>query len=120
MARPAKSPAEKRTEQLNIALSPKERAKLQTRAAKANMTLTDFARAAALNRSLKVVESTAPDFMTRHELRRIGNNINQAVHLMHIGKGGATAVDLIPYLDQLDQLFALWLADGSTSRKSWA
>ena len=119
MARPRKSPELLRTQQLNISLSPVEHTRLADRANKANMTLTDFTRAAALNRSVKVYESTAPDFMTRHELRRIGNNINQVVHLMHIGKV-ASAHDLIPHLDKLDQLFDLWLANGSTRRKGGA
>ena len=120
MARPKKSPVHKRTEQLNMSLSPAEKAKIIERAEAANMTLTDFARSASLNHKMTVIQSNAPDFAVRHELRRIGNNINQTVHLMHIGKGGATAIDLLPYLEKLDQLFDYWLADGSTDRKSRA
>ncbi len=118
MARPRKSPAERRTEQLNMTLSPAEKAKIAQRAASANMTLTDFTRAVALNRSLKVTQTTESDFATRHELRRIGNNINQAVHLMHTGKGGATLQDLVPSLDKLNRVLDLLLAHGPTDSQS--
>jgi len=119
MARPKKSPTTLKTEQLNLRLSPSEKGEIAERAAAANMTLTDFTRASALNRKVQIVQASVPDFATRHELRRIGNNINQTVHLMHIGKA-ASPVDLLPYLDKLERLFDLWLAYDSKSGKSRA
>ncbi|MEM6414218.1 MAG: plasmid mobilization relaxosome protein MobC [Pseudomonadota bacterium] len=117
MARPKKSPRRLRSEQLNISLSPDERAEIEARAGNAGMTLIDFARAAALNKPIQMVEEARPDFETRHELRRIGNNINQLVKLCH-RKTITTTTDIVPYLEKLNQLMDHWLDHGAKNRKS--
>jgi len=77
MARPKKDPSERRTEQVTLALSPKEVTAIHEKAAKANTNVTAFVRAAALAKPVTVTQSQAVDFETRQELRRIGTNLNQ-------------------------------------------
>lgn len=116
MARPQKAPHEKATEQVNIRLSPVDLARLRVKAARAGMTVSDFVRAAALNKSVTVTETSAPDFLTRNELRRIGSNLNQVAHVMNAG--GISSPDRIEALvAKLDTLFDRWLDHGSEGRE---
>jgi|GEM_PF-857845 len=116
MARPQKAPHEKATEQVNIRLSPADLARVRVKAARAGMTVSDFVRAAALNKSVTVTETNGPDFLTRNELRRIGSNLNQMAHVMNAG--GVSSPDRIEALvAKLDTLFDRWLDHGSEGRK---
>lgn len=74
-------------------------------------------RAAGLGHRLTVVESIAPDFMTRHELRRIGSNLNQIAHALNSGETADTDT-LSSCLDKLDRLFDLWLSHDPQSREA--
>jgi len=116
MARPQKAPHEKATEQVNIRLSPADLARVQARAARAGMTVSDFVRNAALNKPVTVTETSAPDAMIRHELRRIGSNLNQVAHVMNAG--GVSSPDRIEALiAKLDALFDRWMTHGSEGRE---
>ena len=108
MARPTKAPQERRSEQVNIGLSPVELARVRDRAGKVKTTVTDFMRQAALDKPLRVEETQAVDFKTRHELRRIGNNLNQIAHALHTGQGYAPQ-ELTALCEKLDTLFDRWL-----------
>lgn len=108
MARPQKSPEERRTKHVNVALSPREIARLQDRAGKVQTTVTDFVRSAALNKPLQVQESNSPDFMTRQELRRIGNNLNQIARVLN-ADGKHDPSELSALCGKLDALFDKWL-----------
>lgn len=108
MARPQKAPEERRSEQVNVGLSPVELARVRDRASKLDTTVTDFVRSAALNKPLRVEESTAVDFETRHELRRIGSNLNQIARVLNAGGNHAPA-ELSALCQKLDHLFDQWL-----------
>lgn len=114
MARPKKSPAETQSEQVNFRLSPVELARLKDRADKAKTTVSDFARTASLNKPLKVQQTTAPDFMTRNELRRIGNNLNQSLVEFRMKKIDPPA-ELLGAISNLEKLFDRWLNHDPTS-----
>ena len=117
MARPAKTPTEKRSQQLNISLSPVELAQVKGKADTAHTSLTEFVRAAALSKPVTVKQTTAPDFMTRNELRRIGVNLNQIAHTLNAGLG-YTPDELMRVCHKLDHLFDQWLEHGSQDRNS--
>lgn len=115
MARPKIDPAKKRTEGVRIPLSPVELAKLNAKADEAKTNVTAFVRASALGKSIKVEKSTAPDFITRDELRRIGVNLNQIAKAMNAQKSVAPDA-LNSALQKLDQLFDEWLNHDTKSR----
>lgn len=107
---------EKRSEQANIRLSPAELAAISDKANSAKTTVTEFVRAAALNKRTPVQKSTAVDFETRNELRRIGVNLNQIARVLNAG-GTANADELNALCGKLDILFDEWLGHGSQSRQ---
>lgn len=115
MARPPKAPQDRRTEQVKIVLSPTELARVKAKADRAENTVTAFVRAAALGKPVKVEQTSAPDFMTRNELRRIGVNLNQIAHALNSGRGHAPD-ELRRLCAKLDQLFDRWLDHGSQDR----
>lgn len=116
MARPRKNPQDRRTEQIGLPLSPVELAKLKAKAEAAGTNTTEFARAAALGKRIAVTQSTAPDFITRHELRRIGTNLNQMAKAMNARKEVPPAA-LEAVIAKLDTLFDRWLEHGSEGRQ---
>lgn len=115
MARPQKAPQDRRSEQINIGLSPYELARVKCKADEANTTVTAFVRASALNKRLTVQQSDAPDFMTRHELRRIGVNLNQIAHALNAGLPHDQSA-LSAAITKLDDLFDKWLTHDPQSR----
>ena len=115
MARPKKDPSSRRTEAVNVALSPVELAAIQDKADRGKTNVTAFVRAAALGKSVTVTESTAPEFATRHELRRIGSNINQIAKAMNAGKAvPSSQVDRV--FSKLETLLDRWLDHDAQSR----
>jgi len=117
MARPKIDPSKRRTESVRVSLSPVEITAITAKAEKAHTNVTAFVRAAALGKSVTVTQSNAPDFDTRHELRRIGNTLNQIAKHMNAGRDGMPA-SLELACTQLNQLFDQWLADGSPRQPS--
>lgn len=116
MARPKLDPAQRRTQQVSISLSPAEFAALKAKADRAETNVTAFARSAALGQKVSVTESTAPDFLTRNELRRIGVNLNQIAKALN-AQQEALPVSLVSACEKLDALFDQWLAHGSKDRQ---
>jgi dynactin complex subunit len=116
VARPKKSPEERRTEQFNIGLSPVELAQIKGKADETSQTVTAFIRASALEQKITVQKSTAPDFMTRNELRRIGTNLNQIAHALNSGRDFDTT-ELNAVIGKLDHLFDRWLNHDPESRQ---
>ena len=72
-----------KTEIIKFRLSAEEKAKIEEQAAAANMTVSEYARKALLNRQVKNYDNVIPLYM---QIQRIGNNINQAVKLMNTYK----------------------------------
>lgn len=116
MARPKKDPTERRTEQVNLRLSPIEAARLQDKADAAQTNLTAFVRAAALGKPV-TVRQAASDFETRQELRRIGVNLNQIAKALN-ARQEALPASLVSCCEKLDALFDRMLADGPQGRPS--
>jgi|TARA_R110002051_G_C8764533_1_gene502320 hypothetical protein len=116
MARPKIDPALKRTEGVRIPLSPVELAKLNAKADAGETNVTAFVRAAALGKSITVQKSTSPDFVTRNELRAIGNNLNQITKAMNAQKSVPPS-ELLAVCAKLDTLFDQWLNHDPKSRK---
>lgn len=112
MARPKKSPSDLRTVHVAFCVSPSEQARLEELAEKAQLTKAEFARTAALGKSIKVVESSSPDFLDRNELRRIGVNLNQLARAVNEGRLPSPA-RLDGVIAKLDSLFDQWLEYGS-------
>ena len=86
MARPRMAPEDKRSMRVNVRVSASEAAALQQKAEAAGMNVHAFTRAAALGRRLPAASAGATDFETRHELRRIGTNLNQIAKAMNAGR----------------------------------
>jgi len=116
MARPKIDPAKKRTESVRVSLSPVELAQLNAKAERGETNVTAFVRAAALGKSVTVQKSTAPDFLTRNELRAIGNNLNQIAKAMNAQKTVAPS-ELLAVCAKLDGLFDQWLNHDPQSRQ---
>lgn len=74
--RPIKHPDEKRCLQVNVRLTIAEYDDIAAEAAKANLSVSDFLRRAALNQRV-VVPKTLADAALIKELNAIGNNLNQ-------------------------------------------
>jgi uncharacterized protein (DUF1778 family) len=115
MARPKIDPTARRTEQINLRLSPVEAARLQEQAELARTSVTAFVRAAAMGQSVTVREA-ATDFETRQELRRIGVNLNQIAKALNARQQGLPA-SLIACCEKLDTLFDRMLEDGPQGRQ---
>lgn len=119
MARPKSDPMKRRTEQLNLRLSPVELAALQSKADAAGTNLTAFTRAAALSRKLPSAPVSSVDFETRQELRRIGINLNQIAKAMN-ARREALPESLVATCAKLDSLFDRIMPHGAESRSSRA
>jgi len=115
MARPRIDPALKRTEGVRIPLSPVELAKLNAKAEAGETNVTAFVRAAALGKSVTVRKSTAPDFLTRNELRSIGTNLNQIAKAMN-SQQTVEPSELLAVCAKLDHLFDQWLSHDQSHR----
>jgi hypothetical protein len=68
-----------------VRFSRAEHARLVERARVCHRSLNAFVRIAALGRRMPEPPMPAINLATVGELNRIGNNLNQAVHLLHIG-----------------------------------
>lgn len=117
MARPTLDPLHAKSERVNLRLTPIELARLNERASRAGVPVAVFARAAALGREVRAQETTAPDFMTRNELRAIGNNLNQLARAANQGQDVPQA-ELMRVLYKLDALFDQWFAHGAERQQA--
>lgn len=117
--RRARAPREPRSFRITVRFSASEHARLVERAALAGLSLSQCLRASdpkipAPRRSLPPV---AHEILG--ELRRIGNNVNQAVRLCHQGR---IPPELLPHLVALEASLktfgALLVGDGSRSERS--
>lgn len=115
MARPKIDPAKKRTESVRVSYSPIELAQLNAKAEEGETNVTAFVRAASLGKSVTVQKSTAPDFITRNELRAIGNNLNQIAKTMNAQQTVAPS-ELLAVCAKLDHLFDMWLGNDQSHR----
>lgn len=84
MARPRKDRHQQRTETIRCRLRPSEKFRLQKAAKASGVSLSDFIRGVLVDGRLKVTQEVRTfDADLYDELRRIGVNLNQAVHRFH-------------------------------------
>lgn len=99
---------EKRDRQVNVALTTREYELIRTKADAVGLTLTNFARAALLRRSVAVEAIQAistTDRLTVEALKRIGSNINQIARHMNTHNAPPPA-DLAPLLSDIRAIVA--------------
>ena len=84
MPRPRKDPSYQRSETLRCRFTPTEYQRLVKAAGQAGLTLSEFVRAVLVNRRVKITQDVRKfDGELYDQLRRIGVNLNQAVHKFH-------------------------------------
>jgi len=104
MGRPPKDPSLVRSLQLDIALSPAEFTTLQELAVYLGLPLRTYIRDSALRAKLPRAVPTVNADLAR-DLARVGGNLNQLLHAVHIGKvKEPPAVDLLELQSLLAQV----------------
>jgi hypothetical protein len=83
MARPPKGRDDQLSEMLRCRMRPAEYLKIRREAQRANMSLSDFTRTMLLSGTVTVRQMQTLDPEVFDQLRRIGINLNQAVHKLH-------------------------------------
>lgn len=83
MARPRKSPEDRRALRVAFRLSAPDAEALAARAQAAGMPIGVFAREMALSGRVSVSRAEGPAFETLDQLRRIGVNLNQLTRAYH-------------------------------------
>lgn len=83
MARPPKGEDDQRSEILRCRMRPAEYLKILREAERSNLSLSDYARRMLLSGTVSVTPAKGLDPETFDQLRRIGVNLNQAVHKLH-------------------------------------
>jgi hypothetical protein len=83
MARPRKDRDDQFSEMLRCRLRPAEYLRIRQAAQKANMSLSDYVRRMLLSGTVIVRKTRTLDPEVYDQLRRIGINLNQAVHKLH-------------------------------------
>lgn len=112
--RPKKAPQFARTQQLSIRFSPDEYRRMQSKAAAADMTVTEYCRSAALDKRLTSSAVATPDFATRQSLQRIGNNLNQIAKRLNAQPHSSAPLELEGALRNLQAIMARWLEHDPT------
>ena len=80
MARPPKGPDDQRSEIVRCRMRPAEYLRIRQAAQRANLSLTDYARSMLLTGEVTIRQMRSLDPAAFDQLRRIGINLNQAVH----------------------------------------
>jgi hypothetical protein len=83
MARPRKGRSDSLTEILRCRMRPVEYFRVRRAAVRANMSLSEYARHMLLSGRLIITERPSVDPALFDQLRRIGINLNQAVHRLN-------------------------------------
>jgi hypothetical protein len=86
MARPALSEEERRVVQVNIRLTEEESKKVNEQAEGAGLTPANWIRQKVFTGRSPVIKASPVEAKLYRELHYIGNNLNQAVKLLHSGK----------------------------------
>jgi hypothetical protein len=110
MARPRKGRDDQLSEMLRCRLRPAEYLRIRQAAQQANMSVSDYTRRMLLKGTVVVKKTRTLDPAVYDQLRRIGINLNQAVHKLH-------ATGLIPpelaRAAALVEAIVLGIADGA-------
>jgi hypothetical protein len=83
MARPPKGRDDQRSETLRCRMRPAEYLRIRRPAQRGELSLSDYARHMLLTGQVTIREMQSLDPESFDQLRRIGINLNQAVHKLH-------------------------------------
>jgi hypothetical protein len=83
MARPPKGRDDQRSETLRCRIRPAEYLRIRQAAERADLSVSDYARAMLLTGQVTIRQMQSLDAEAFEQLRRIGINLNQAVHKLH-------------------------------------
>jgi hypothetical protein len=83
MARPRKGRDDQLSEMLRCRLRPAEYLRIRQAAQRANMSVSDYTRRMLLTGTVVIRKTRTLDPEVFDQLRRIGINLNQAVHKLH-------------------------------------
>lgn len=83
MARPKKTPDERRDLRVAFRLTASDALAIEARAKAAGVSVSQYARDMSLNGRVAIVERPGLDFDTLDQLRRIGVNLNQLTREYH-------------------------------------
>jgi hypothetical protein len=86
MARPALSEEEKRMVQVNIRLTEEESKRVSQQAEGAGLTPANWIRQKIFTGKFPLIKASPIEAKLYRELHYIGNNLNQAIKLLHSGK----------------------------------
>lgn len=111
MARPRKATADRHSETVCFTIRQVDLVTVRQRAAAAGLSLSAYIRTLLLNRKLAVPSPRALDHDTYDQLRRIGVNLNQAVHRLHVT--GRPSAALISAADAVERFITEHLDHGS-------
>ena len=111
MARPSLEPEERMSETLRVALRPADKLAIFRAAALTGMSPSAYARKMLLTGKVVRVQSQKPDPETMEELRRIGINLNQAVHKFHATGNAPPALESAAAA--VEEFLFAHLSDGS-------
>ena len=99
--RPRKLDLEKRTLLIAARVRPDELVTIEGRAAETNLPLSDFVREQALSGAILVRKSRTLSAIDRHDLARIGSNLNQIARLCNTTGDTYRARNIEVILDEL-------------------
>lgn len=109
--RPRKDDMDRRGEQLRVRVRPDELAAIEQRAAACNRALPDYVRELALSGAILVRQFRSFSAIDRHDLARIGSNLNQIARICNTTGDSARArnievllAELRALLDRLDSI----------------
>lgn len=92
----------KKTERIEIRLTPEEKTKIVNNSAKAKTTISDFVIRSAINQEIVIYDDLGK-FIA--QLRKIGNNVNQLTKKANSGE--ITCVDLEETKKELNKIWEL-------------
>lgn len=92
----------RRTGKTSFRRTEKEFKEIQDRAKKSNMNVSEYIRYASLNKEIIVIEDLKG---FSKELKKIGNNLNQALMLAHQGR--IQNINLAPIQKKVDEIWQL-------------
>lgn len=99
--RPRKTETDRRGEQLRVRVRPDELAAIEQRASAINLPLSEFVREQAITGAIHVRRFNTLSAIDRHDLARIGSNLNQIARACNATGDTTRARNIEAYLEEL-------------------
>jgi hypothetical protein len=110
MGRPRKPAHELRSETIRFTVTPAEYVRIQQNAAAHGESVSDYTRQMVLKGRVVVEQTRRLDHAAYDQVRRLGVNLNQAVHKLHAT--GRIPPELLSSAATIDRLLGKLLDDG--------